>query len=99
MQQEENQNSRQLLQAQQDLMVLNQLKDKPRTPKVELGSLLTTDNGNIYYLSIGIGKLIVNGQKIFVISPESPIGKCLLFQEMGNTIVFNERRQTIQSIL
>ncbi len=98
MQQAEDQNTRQLMQAKQDLLVLNQIKNKLPQSNIELGSLVKTTNGNMYYMAIGIGKLMIEQQKVFVISPDAPIGKQLMFKKVKQDVQFNHIHCTIQSI-
>lgn len=68
---------------------LKQLKDAPASDKISMGSLIETNKG-IYYLAIGIGKVVLDSSSYFVISPNAPIGKLLVGKKMGDSIAFNE---------
>ncbi|MDC9722045.1 MAG: 3-oxoacyl-ACP synthase [Urechidicola sp.] len=63
-----------------------------------LGSLITT-NSNNYYLAISIGKVTVDSEDYFVISPNSPIGKLLLGKVKNQEIHFNGNQYIIDTIL
>lgn len=55
--------------------------------KVELGALVATAQAQ-YYISASVGKIEVNGQTIFAISPAAPIGQQLLGKTVGDSIQF-----------
>lgn len=76
---------------------LETLKSSPVTDKVESGSLVFTNKG-IYYLSIGIGKVLLDNETYLVISPAAPIGKLLIGKSVSETISFNGNRIEILEI-
>lgn len=61
------------------------------------GSLIRTDQG-LLYLAVGIGKLSVEGQDIFVLSPSAPVGKLLFGKQAGDRISFNTKSYHILEI-
>ena len=63
-----------------------------------LGSLITTNSHN-YYLAISIGKVTINSEDYYVISPNSPIGKLLLGKTEKQEIHFNGNKYIIDVIL
>lgn len=65
--------------------------------RVELGSLVYTSSG-IYFIAISLGKVIIEGLDIFVISAVSPIGKQLNGKKINDTFSFNGRAITIDDI-
>ena len=67
--------------------------------QIGLGSLVTTNNG-IFYLSVGLGKIELEGQTVFVISAVSPIGKLLLNKKEGCNLQpsFNGIQYVIESV-
>ncbi|MBG16570.1 MAG: 3-oxoacyl-ACP synthase [Crocinitomicaceae bacterium] len=82
------------------LIQKNNLKQIPQISdpqKVELGSLVMTNEGT-YFIGIGWGKLSIEGENYFCISLASPIGKSLMNQENGNNITFSNRKITIIEI-
>ncbi len=66
--------------------------------KVEFGSLVVTDKGS-YFISIGLGKVGVEGNDYFVISLASPIGKLLHGKCVGECVKFQGREFVIKDIL
>jgi len=65
---------------------------------VELGSLVTTTNGE-YYLSIGLGKITLNNQDYYCVSAISPIGQKMMNKTAGDEIEFNGAKITIKEIV
>lgn len=94
---EEAQANRQLLQATEDRRTLEALERQEGNGRVTRGSLVVTDRGS-YYLSVGLGKVKLEGQVYFCISAQSPIGRELLNRGVGETITFNGRAQTIEGV-
>jgi len=77
---------------------LKQLDLEKTFQKVQLGALVVTNRGN-YFISIGIGKIIVAEQNIYAISLLSPIGKTLLNKQIGEVMKFQNKEITIQEIV
>jgi len=65
--------------------------------RVAFGSLVTTDHG-IYFTSIGLGMVEVDGVQCFAISLASPIGQALKDGSPGEAILFNGRTMVIVSV-
>jgi len=66
-------------------------------PVVDLGGLIATDQTN-YFLSIGLGKVEINGENIMVISLDSPIGQLLKGKRAGDTVEFRGKTLKINQI-
>ena len=65
--------------------------------KVAVGSLM--DCGDRYfYLSAGLGKIVVEGQTVWVISSASPLGKALLGKEAGNRFAMGAEQLCIRCL-
>lgn len=70
-----------------------------KTSKVVcLGSIVYTSQNN-YFIAISAGKLKIDSQTFYAISPNTPIGKLLLGKTIGNTITFREQQFVIHNIL
>lgn len=65
--------------------------------KVEPGSLARTTQEN-YFISIGLGKIEVEGQFFYAISLASPVGQLLQNKKVGEAISFNGREIKILDI-
>lgn len=62
-----------------------------------LGSMVRTA-GASYYISVSVGKLEVEGEVFFAISPASPIGRQLLGKKQGESFSFAGRNQQIVTL-
>lgn len=98
MQQEITRNKSLLLDAQENLKLLNQISDVNPSERVKNGSLVKTSQGS-FYISISAGQLQLEGQTIFAISAVSPIGKLLLGKEKGDTFAFNGKTYLLEEVL
>lgn len=61
---------------------------------IGVGSLVKTDKG-LFYIAVSCGEIIYEGKKIFVISPESPLGGSLLGKKKNDQITLNNSVQNI----
>ncbi|WP_103069613.1 3-oxoacyl-ACP synthase [Aquimarina sediminis] len=64
---------------------------------IRLGSLISTSQAN-YFISISVGKLIVEKDSFFAVAANSPIGKLLLGKTVGSNFSFNNNQITIKKI-
>jgi len=64
---------------------------------IEAGCLVSTTNG-IYFISIGIGKVVINQENYYCVSQTSPIGLLLIGKTIGDKITFNNNTFTIKDI-
>jgi transcription elongation GreA/GreB family factor len=65
--------------------------------KVEFGSLVFTTSG-IYFISIGMGKLIFQDQVYFVVSVDAPVTKLLIGKKLGSSFNLNNNSHEILEI-
>jgi hypothetical protein len=94
----EQENQRQQLQVlQQQQAVLNRIQTHLPPQQIGLGSLVKTNHA-YFFIAVPLGKLILNQQLIFVISPESPLGKTFLGAVSGNSIPFHQTSYVIEAI-
>lgn len=77
--------------------VLDQINPTTFSAKVCLGSLVTTDQ-SAFYISISAGELLLNGNKYFAVSPQSPIGRILLGCKVNDVFTFNKAQHKVISI-
>jgi hypothetical protein len=64
---------------------------------VKSGSLVQTDKG-YFFISTALGCIQVEGQAVYVISAESPLGKQLLAKTVGQEARFGDRCYLIRSL-
>lgn len=98
MQIEEDKSRRQLQEAMIAKNRLSQINIDKDYSKVEVGSLVTTENG-IYFIAIGQGKKTVKEKVHYCISPDAPIGKILFHHAVGDELVFNNKHFKILTIV
>lgn len=97
MQLEQEKNSRQLKEVMELQKLLNKIDPSQNAAVVEPGSLVITDKG-IFYISISAGKLVVDGNIYFAISPASPIAVKLMGLKVNDMMEFNGVKYAIQGI-
>lgn len=78
--------------------ILDKIDITIKTPKIVLGSLVQT-NELLVFLSTALPKIEINNKTIFAISPQSPLGKSLLGNEVGAVFEINLKKYRILSIL
>lgn len=61
------------------------------------GSVVHTGNG-IFYIAVSVGKAVVDGQTVFIVSPASPAGSLLLGQKAGAVLQWNGKPLRIASV-
>lgn len=79
---------RQLGEAKVLLAELKQINVNTTNELIDKGSLIQTNKG-IFYLSIGLGKMTIDNQKIFVLGVQSPIGRLLLHKKPTDEFSYN----------
>lgn len=77
--------------------ILDQLSIEPHTDKIALGSLVITNTKKIF-VSIGIGKLTLEGEDFLVVAPTSPLGQALMGLKRKDQLTFNKEQITILEI-
>jgi transcription elongation GreA/GreB family factor len=65
--------------------------------KVQNGAVIKTDKG-LFYVSVPIGEIIFENQKIITVSAESPLVKAMLGKKTGETFTFNNMNQSIENV-
>ncbi len=65
--------------------------------RVELGSLVQTETF-YYWIAVALGPVMLNQEKVMVISPVSPIAKLLMGKKMGDRVDFNGNKSNIISL-
>jgi transcription elongation GreA/GreB family factor len=78
--------------------LLEQISSEHSTVKVQIGSVVITNQGN-FYIAISAGQFIVDEKTYFAISPASPIGQKLIGLRMHESFLFNKRECHISAVL
>ena len=77
--------------------ILDQISNETHSDKITLGSLVITNSKKIF-ISIGIGKLNLEGEDFLVVAPTSPLGQALMGLKMNDQFTFNKELITILEI-
>jgi transcription elongation GreA/GreB family factor len=92
-----NMNAKQLAQAQHELNELLKIEIQPmQTAKTGALVVCKTD---IYFIAVGLGPITIDGERIIVLSPKSPLATELWGKKKGDTISFNQRNLSITNVL
>lgn len=87
----------QLAEAQKLQGILSKIDSITPSTIARLGSLVTTSQGN-YFLSISVGKIVIDTTTYFGIATNTPIGKLLLGKTAGDHFSFNGNQIMIHRI-
>lgn len=90
--------SKQLLQANFVIDALHKIPADKRNEKVEFGALVITNKQKIF-VSAGLGKIDLEGEIYFAISPNVPIYNALKDKKAGDSVIFNNLNFEIIEIL
>lgn len=90
--------SKQLNEATKQQEILSKITLNNSPDKVTVGSLVKTNKG-VFYISIGLGRLLFNEDVVFIISPLSPIGKLLINKKEKETFSLNNIKYIVEKIL
>jgi transcription elongation GreA/GreB family factor len=77
--------------------IIDHISIEAGNEKVIPGSLVITNSKKIF-ISIGIGKVTIDGEEFLVVAPVSPLGKTLMGLKVNDEILFNKERLTILQI-
>jgi transcription elongation GreA/GreB family factor len=82
----------------QQMKLIVEKIDSSKFSKVgSLGSVIRTEEVN-YFIGISVGKVEVENETYFVVSPSSPIGKLLLGKVTNDDFLFQGRQTKISEI-
>ncbi|MCD8742606.1 3-oxoacyl-ACP synthase [Mucilaginibacter roseus] len=97
-QQETDRNMAQLNEANKLKVALNHINTAPNTTGIaDVGSLVTTDNGN-FYIAISAGILQADGDSYIAVSVASPIGALLKGKRKGNEFALNGKKYFLTGV-
>ena len=76
---------------------LDKINLQKKFEQVEFGSLVFTRN-NIYFISIGFGRIDIENESVYCVSLASPIGKTLNHKKTGDVVGFQGTEIIINNI-
>ncbi len=65
--------------------------------KAEKGAIVKTEKG-LFFISVSLGEITFENQKIICISPESPLAKAMNGKKKNENFIVNNLTQTIENI-
>ncbi len=87
----------QLQKSRELLDVLNIIPLDKQFDKVDFGAVVVTSNQKMF-ISVSIGKIEVDGETYYAISPMVPVYKAMQGKEIGDTFIFNGNKVDIVDI-
>ncbi|EJL73553.1 hypothetical protein [Chryseobacterium populi] len=96
LQQEINNLQRQLNEVVNQQVIVQKMTSESSV-KIQNGALVKTDKG-LFYISVSLGMIIVDHQKIMAISEEAPLSKIMAGMKEGETFSLNNNHQIIEKI-
>jgi hypothetical protein len=88
----------QLTVLQQQKIVLENINPLLVNTTINNGSLVNTNKG-YFFMSVALGKAIIEGEVVIALSVQSPLGKALVGLAKGESLVFNTTEYVIKDIL
>lgn len=79
-------------------VALENVNPSLKSESIQPGSLVIT-SGASYYISIGAGKLSLDGTTYYAISPEAPVATQMIGKQAGDTFELNGKKITIEKVL
>jgi hypothetical protein len=77
--------------------VLRRIDSNVKSEAVVNGSLVKTNQGWIY-ISIPLGKIVVDGESVMCLSAQSPLGREIVGKRAGDTVVVNNSSFGLEAV-
>lgn len=85
-------------QLRQERAVLDRIDPDFEFQRVGLGALVTTSVG-LFFVSVSAGMVVVEGQKVIAMSPQSPLGASLMGKQAGDSFLFQQKKGLIEALI
>lgn len=95
---EQEKSGKQLHEALELKKMLNKISVDQESKMASPGSLVITNNGN-FYISISMGKIVIDNITYYAISPVTPIASFLMGNKKNDTFNYNLQFYKIENIL
>ncbi len=83
---------------QEELSVAGATDVSGPAPIGRAGSLVVLP-GVYIFVCVGIGRVIIDGMTVFIVSPNAPIARALQHQSVGDTITLGAEKLRVQSFM
>jgi len=94
---EKDMHARQLVANQNELASLLSVQCNTIHSIVSTGSIVIF-NGFTFFIAAGLGKIIFDGEAVYLLSPSAPVAKLLLTKIVGDKMNFNNKEIIIENI-
>jgi transcription elongation GreA/GreB family factor len=91
-------NNQRLMDVRNQITTLKNINPNISHTVAKLGSLVETNTGK-YFLSVSVGKIVLEEKTYYAVSEHSPIGLVLMNGSSGQQTVFNNARLQIISVV
>jgi hypothetical protein len=81
----------------QQMELLQKINPDLTNEKISIGSYIKTNKGH-FFMSVALGKAIIEGIPVFAISPQAPLGKQLYGLMVNDSISFNGVLYVIEEV-
>jgi transcription elongation GreA/GreB family factor len=88
----------QLAEAEKMQALLHKVPRNTTFTSVGLGAMVVT-NGNSYFIGVSAGEITHENEKIYCISPATPIGKLLMGKQAGDNFTFQFKETTVLIVI
>jgi hypothetical protein len=95
---EQDNSRRQLQEALEQLSIFTSIDISISSNEIIRGSLVKTNKGYLF-ISVALGKTIVDGITVIALSPQSPLGKQLMGMRVNDATIINNISYAIEKIL
>ena len=89
--------AQQMSKEMQELKVLGQIDLKKEYAAVGFGAIVLTNDQN-YFISIGQGKIELDGETFYTISPMVPMSQAMTGRKKGESFNFREKKIEIRDV-
>lgn len=88
----------QLAEAEKMQALLHKVPKNIAFTSVGLGALVVT-NGSVYFIAVSAGEITHENEKVYCISPATPIGKLVMGKQAGDSFNFQNKNATILTVI
>lgn len=87
----------QLKEAQAQLAAMHKIDPAISAAVIVNGSLVKTNRGYLF-VSVALGRAVIDGVQVMALSPQSPLGKQLMGLSTGESVTINQHQYLIEAI-
>ncbi len=77
--------------------ILGSINPSIKSEKIQFGSFVKTDT-SWFYISISLGKILIDAKEIFILSSQTPLSKLMLNKANDDSFSFNGNNYTVTEV-